>query len=283
MVTVASQISRVHAAVGKRLRRASKHIYQTVRWRALDRPRMLFIVGCQRSGTTLMTRLFDADLNCRVFGEYSELSSSDAELGLRLNPLPDVAAIVNRVRAPLVVAKPLVETQNVRKLLDYFPHSRALFMYRRYEDVARSDIAKFGVRNAVANIRPIAAGDAHNWRSAGASAAVRELTRKFYSESMSPNDAAALFWLARNQLFFDLDLAHDPAVLLCQYDHLTQHPAEFMSRIYRFVGVDCPDVLRVAEVRAPAAAKRLELSDGVREQCERLLTRLDAHFQRLLA
>jgi len=278
MVTVA----KVSASVSKRIRLASKHVYHTIRGREHDRPRVLFIVGCQRSGTTMMYRLFDAHFNCRGFNDSSELSSGDTKSGFRWNPLPEVAAVINRVSAPMVVAKALVETQNVRKLLDYFPSSKALFMYRRYADVARSDMVKFGARNGVDNLRPITAGDPDNWRSEGASRPVQELMARLWSADMNPNDAAALFWYARNQLFFDLDLASHPGVMLCQYQYLTHHPAAFMRRIYDFVGVDSPDVLKTAEVRPSGAAKVLELSPEVRLLCEQLQTRLDAQFQRLI-
>jgi hypothetical protein len=152
-------------------------------------------------------------------------------------------------------------------------------MYRRCADVAHSDLAKFGVRNGIDNLRPLALGDPHNWRSAGATAAVRELAARFYSPEMNPHDAAALFWLARNQLFFDLDLAHDPTVLLCQYEYLTHHPAAALQRIYRFAGVPGPAALRIGEVRpADIAGTHLELSPAIREVCEQLQARLDAQF-----
>src|SRR5687767_1563614 len=137
--TVSSLLPRMRTALSKRVGRVSKHVYQSIRWRALDRPKLLMIVGCQRSGTTLMSLLFDADRDCRVFGEFSALSCVGKD-GIRLNPLPDVAAVLSRVPAPLVVMKPLVETQRVRTLLSYFPNSKALFMYRRYADVASSDL-----------------------------------------------------------------------------------------------------------------------------------------------
>jgi hypothetical protein len=275
-------IPRVQAALSKRIRIASKRIYQTARWRGIDRQQILFIVGCMRSGTTLMTRLFDADRDCRVFGERSVLSSADKELGLRLNPLPEVAAIINRVRAPLVVTKPLVETQNVATLLSYFAGSKALFMYRRYQEVALSDLAKFGPRNGIANIRPIAEERADNWRSAGASRAVCALIRQFYSPQMRIHDAAALFWYSRNQLFFDLELPSSPAVMLCQYEHLAQRPVEVMREIYDFLGVPCPDLSHTAQVYTSSVRKGadLDLSTEVRAICEELQTRLDAHYRR---
>ena len=273
-------LPRVQTAVTNRLRRASKYLYQRVRWRAIGTPKLLFIVGCQRSGTTLMTGLFDADRDCRVFKEFSALSSMDRN-GIRLNPLPDVAAIIGRVRAPLVVAKPLVETQRVRSLLNYFSGSRALFMYRRYADVASSDLVKFGPRNAIDNIRPIASGDPHNWRSAGVSASVRDCIGALFSETMNPNDAAALFWFARNRLYYDLDLPARSEVMLCRYEHLATDPAGVMRKIYQFVDLPCPDLGHTAQVHSTSVSKgrHLELSPEVRSLCEDLQARLDAQYE----
>lgn len=277
---VSSLLPRIQNALSKRARRVSKHLYQSVRWRSLERPKLLMIVGCQRSGTTLMGRLFDADRNCRVFGEYSVLSSVGKD-GIRLNPLPDVAAVLSRVPAPLVVAKPLVETQRVRTLLNYFPSSKALFMYRHYSDVASSDLQKFGPRNAIDNIRPIVTGNTHNWRSAGASAAVRERIAQFFSDDMSPNDAAALFWFARNQLYYDLELAGHGEVMLCRYEHLVTDAVVVMRRIYDFIGVACPDLTHTRQVHAGSVTKgrSLELLPQVRELCGQLQARLDAQYE----
>ncbi len=267
-------------ALTKRARRVSKHVYQSLRWRTLDRPQLLMIVGCQRSGTTLMSRLFDADRDCRVFGEFSMLSSVGKD-GIRLNPLPDVAAVISRVPAPLVVMKPLVETQRVRTLLNYFPNAKALFMYRRYTDVASSDLRKFGPRNAIDNIRPIALGDTHNWRSAGATPLVREHVARFFSDSMNPNDAAALFWFARNQLYYDLELATHGQVMLCRYEHLATEPSALMQRVYDFAGVACPDLTHTRQVHSSSVSKgkSLELLPEVRALCEQLQARLDTQYE----
>ena len=277
---MSSLLPRIKNALSKRARRVSKHVYQSVRWRTLDRPQVLMIVGCQRSGTTLMSRLFDADRDCRVFGEFSALSCVGKD-GIRLNPLPDVAAVISRVPAPLVVMKPLVETQRVRTLLNYFPKAKALFMYRRYTDVASSDLRKFGQRNAIDNIRPIAAGDTHNWRSAGATPLVRQQVSRFFSESMNPNDAAALFWFARNQLYYDLELAAHGGVMLCRYEHLAMDPSALMRRVYSFAGAECPDLSHTRQVHAGSVSKgkSLELLPEVRALCEQLQARLDAQYE----
>lgn len=238
------------------------------------------VVGCQHSGATLLSRLFDADKDCRVFAEYSVLSSVGKD-GIRLNPLPDVAAVLSRVPAPLVVIRPLVETQRARTLLNYFPGTKALFMYRRYDDVASSDLHRFGPGNAIDNLRPIATGNTHDWRSSGTAATVRARIAHFFSDTMSPSDAAALFWLARNQLYYDLELSAHREVMLCRYEALIAEPATVMSRIYEFSGVTCPELSHARQLCSGAATRSesLELLPEVRALCEQLQARLDAQHE----
>lgn len=278
-MATSSLLPRIYAAIDKRIHAASKHIYQYVR---LDgaRPQILFIVGCQRSGTTLLVRLFNSDYRCRVFGEFSALSCDDPG-GIRLNPLPDVAAAFRRVRVPLIIAKPLVETQNVKDLLAFFPSSKVLFVYRHFEDVAKSDTAKFGLHNGIDNLRPIVAGCTRNWRSEGARPFVRETVTRHFSQDMNPYDAAVLFWFARNQLFFDLALDAEPRVMLCRYEYLVGDPAAAMQRIYAFAGVSIPDLSHTRQVHSASIGKggRLPLKPEVRVLCEQLLARLDASFR----
>jgi hypothetical protein len=154
-------------------------------------------------------------------------------------------------------------------------------MYRRYTDVASSDLRKFGVRNAIDNIRPIANGDTHNWRSAGATPLVREHIARFFSDSMNPNDAAALFWYARNQLYYDLELQGHDAVMLCRYEHLAMDPAALMRRVYDFADVTCPDLSHTRQVHSSSVSKgkSLELLPEVRVLCEQLQARLDAQYE----
>jgi hypothetical protein len=118
----------------------SKRILHARNLKSLDSQqpkRIVFIFGCQRSGTTLMQQIFDKDFNtkvygefdAKVYGEYSETGRSANGKHFRLKPLEEVKAVMDRDRARLIVAKPIVETQNALKLLAYFPGSKALFMY----------------------------------------------------------------------------------------------------------------------------------------------------------
>ncbi len=118
-------ISSLRHTGSKILLLGTKKLYQTLLSNGLPRS-ILFIVGCQRSGTSIMQIVFKRDMNTRSFGEFSELSSNDSKSGIRLNSFELVEKEFSKVKAPFIVAKPLVESQNILQLLDYFRNSKAL-------------------------------------------------------------------------------------------------------------------------------------------------------------
>jgi hypothetical protein len=249
---------------------------------AAERQRILFILGCQRSGTTLATRIFERDWNARVFNEFSELSSDDDQFGIRLDALEKVKNTVRNQPYALIVAKPIVESQRAHELLHYFGNSKILWIYRSFLDVAASDLLKFGERNGIDNIRPIISGGPDNWRSQNVSASVRETLAQYFSEDMNPLDAAALFWYSRNMHFFDTNLHNEvPSgqVMLLPYERLTKEADKTIQAVYRMVGRRYPGSRVISEVDPTSVGKGRsrddEISDRVRQICQSLLANLD--------
>lgn len=260
--------------------RLRKEIYQRAGL-ASGRPRrILMIVGCQRSGTTMMNDLFLLDWSAKIYREMSSLSSEDLDENLRLDPIDKVRRALASHRVPLVVFKPLVESQNLPRLLEELPGSKALWMYRHYKDVVHSNLKKFGERNGIVDIGPVARGETKGWRAEKVSEETRALVRRFYSESMNPHDAAALFWYMRNRFYVDLALAKDPRVLLCRYEDMVTDPGAFMRRIYSFVELPYPGDRVVAPVhpRSVRKGKDVPLSPEVVAECERLWGELEGAY-----
>lgn len=240
---------------------------------------ILLIIGCQRSGTTMMQRIFEKDLDAKVYGEFSKLSRHD-EKKIRLNPLDQVEREINKDVAPLVVLKPLVETQNLPELFDHFPTAKAVWMFRHYKDVAASNLTNFGEQNGVDDLRPIVQGAPDNWRSEGVSEEVREVVKEFFSEDMSEIDAASLFWYVRNHLFFDLKLQQNERVMMCRYKDFVFHPTETMEEIYDFAGADFPGERITRNVKTSSVGKgqHVRLNPEIEALCEQMLSRLEEAY-----
>ena len=257
-----------------------KKFYQSVLLKS-DQQSVLFIVGCQRSGNSIMQDVFNKDLNTKSYHEFSEVSSNDTEAGIRLNTLDLVQKEFARVKAPLIVLKPLVESQNVPELLSYFENGLALWMFRHYKDVAQSNVKKFGPQNGINDLRPIVTGERNNWRSEKASPHVRETVARYFSEGMNPYDAAVLFWYARNSIFFDLELDRHPRVMMCSYEDFVLDPEKFVKSVYERLGRPYPAINLAAEVHANSRkkGKDIEVTPEIEQLAADLYQRLERTYR----
>lgn len=257
-----------------------KRIYQTIKSNK-GQQRILFIVGCQRSGTTMMLHVFEGDLNTQCFAERSKLTSNDTARGIRLNSLDLIKRDLSKIRAPFIVIKPLVESQNTPKLLDYLNNSQAVWMYRNYKDVALSNIKQFGIQSGLSNLRPIINNETNNWRAEIVSEHVRETISRHFSEDMNLYDAAALFWFARNSLYFDLNLDEDPRVMLCRYEDFVVEPEKHMRAIYQQVGQVYPatGIASIVHSNSIKKGKDIEFSPQVEQIVQDLQNKLEAVYQ----
>ncbi len=271
-------ISRIPQKISKATFRSVKKIYNLSRFNRKYKKTTLFIVGCQRSGTTLMYQMFERDLNAKVYGEFSKLSSHDLKNKIRLNSLDLVKNVIDRDRYPLIVLKPLVETQNTLQLLNFFEDSKALWMYRHYKDVVASNLKKFGIRSGINDLQPIVANDRQNWRVENMSDNVRSTILKHFSEDMNPYDAAALFWFVRNSLFFELQLDTNPNVKICRYKDLVTNPTTIMEEIYKFLEQDFPGnkIVKSVHHSSIGKGKNVTLSTEIDHLCQELWNKLNA-------
>ena len=251
----------------EKTRDVSRNIYQFIRYRPGCINRHVFIVGCQRSGTTMLGRSFANDLRVKEYGEFG-LADSD----LRIYPLDVIESIAAKQHAPIMVVKPLVESHRTLEILNFFPNSSAIWMLRHYKDVANSSFRKFGVKATRINLGSIVRNDNAHWMSEAASDPVREVIQKYYDDNMPPLDGKALIWYARNSLFFEQRLQDYPRVKVIQYDDIVSRPSEIMREIYKFIDVDYAGDKIVAGVHKHSVGlgKELELNPEIESLCEKL-------------
>jgi hypothetical protein len=235
---------------------------------------LLLIFGCQRSGTSMFAEAFRGDLNSKVFGERG--LSNDGEI--RLPALDVVQKRLQDNNAGLRVAKPLVESQQARQILDFFPEARAVWMFRHYVDVVRSAEKRFSAEAPYRNLRPIVNPSLpKDFAAENVSPETRALVRKHFSDSANPDSAQALYWYVRNIRYFEQALDRHDRVMLCSYENFVRAPVENMRRVYDFLGRPFPGAQIVAHISAPQRDQPIEnlgLPAKLKDTCDALLDRL---------
>jgi len=240
--------------------------------------RCLIILGCQRSGTTLITHLFNQLRFSRVFGEFSVLSNID-EHKIRLNPLKEVISSLNAVHAPLVILKPLVESHRAEELLNSIENSSIIWVYRNFKDAALSSSKKTKSLNGHGNILSIVENKQDDWRNEGVSPKLRELAKELYlSQSLSALDAACLFWYIRNSLYFDQQLNKNQKVHIWKYEDFLGDPAQEINGLLHQLNLQCIDknVNDVVYTTSVNQARDMNASKEILNLCEELESKLDA-------
>ncbi len=264
--------------IRRKLYRDYKSLYHKIFTIYEEEKNVIFILGCQRSGTTMLSRIFEKDFNIKNYKEDALLSNNE-ESKWRLPSFPEVSKELHKNKVKTIILKPLVESQNVDLLLDYFKNSKVIWVYRHYKDVAASDLKKFGERNGINNIRPIALNEPNNWRSEKVSEETKKLIKSHFSEDMNNNDAAALFWYCRNILFFEEGLDENPMAMLCNYEDLVTKPKETFEKVYQFAASSKAHPKLTSDIRSTSLKKgnTLKLSDDVLKKCDKLYDRLNTY------
>jgi hypothetical protein len=258
--------------------------------------RSLFILGCQRSGTTMLAETLDKDWRVKTFNEFSGVNwpasgrrpwsvRSESRYSIRLKPLDTVASTLQRSPYPLVVLKPLVESQRAPAILRTIDRAVCVWVFRHYRDVARSNVGLFTPEVTRINLEPMVRRQPDNWRGELVPENVRQLILRHYSPDMNPFDGGALFWYARNRLFFDLELAREERVMSLRYEDLVSQPERSMRGVYRHAGIPFPGTRIVADIHPHSIGlgRELELSTEIEQACERLWDELNLAYESRLS
>ena len=195
--------------------------------------RPVYVVGLQRSGTNMLMRGVDQAPEVEVRNENDRRVFNR----FRLRSDEQLVSAVRSSRHALVLVKPLCESHRVDELLDLpqLPGGRALWVYREPLGRARSEVSKFGHSNLLA-LRAIADGrGGQTWQGQRLGQAAIDLVSSFDLEAMTPETAAVLFWVVRNELYFELRLDARPDVVLVNYDAFVADPEGQMRRLCGFI------------------------------------------------
>ena len=237
-----------------------------------DERRVVLIFGCQRSGTTMLQQTF-LDRSWRVL----ILEEHDRRLvgpGPEETTWQDYSTVLGRIRRlpfEVVAAKPLVESASATELMDAAGPVKAVWMLRRYPEVAQSNVSRFGVDNPYRDLEPIRSRDVLDWRYRGVTEETWETVTALSKRRLTPFDAAALFWWTRNQLYFDQRLWEDDRIRILRYERACNQPDEVIRSLSDHIGLALPLGSIAPRVRArPFPSETRELDPDVERLCRKL-------------
>jgi len=197
------------------------------------RSQTIFIVGNQRSGTTMLLRQLEKHIDVDSYGE-----SSKAMKALRIKSLTYIKKIVHKTKAKIVIFKPLEDSHRVLEFLNTLDSSKVIWVFRHYLDVAKSSMKLNWGRHCKEYVENINAGIYFPYNeSLNLSDKNVQLVKNLYHADISEETCIAIIWYLRNTIFFDIDLAKNHRVLLVCYEKLVNNPEEEMHRILLFLGI----------------------------------------------
>ncbi len=219
--------------------RTSKRLRQRLAGRPpQDRKEVFLVAGVQRSGTNMTMNVLERPVATEVFRE----SDPRAYDGFELKDIDILKNLVARSFGRITVFKALCELQKLRALLDSFPRARALWIVRRPEDMVNSHIrARFsagGTISCAERMSNIAHGrDPEGWRGRDVGERTLSAIRGFVHDGLNHESGVALFWLMRNRLYFDQNLAQDERVRAVYYEDLVTSPDNHTAALFDWLGL----------------------------------------------
>lgn len=208
-------------------------VYKNIRkrWMFNGPPvRTIWIFGCQRSGTTLLERMFRDDLDSEVFGEFSDLTISSEHTVLR--PLKEVKKHLRACNAKYAVVRNLFESDRAADILDHFSADYGIWLFRHPVSVVDSMIRKWGDQFIEVSRRVESDASLH-WRLEGLWDEIFGLAGGGDFSAIRISDAYALYWLKRNQMVFSNGLNESPRVFFVRYETLIKNPKRCIGQVVR--------------------------------------------------
>ena len=162
-------ITQYQEKICRRLSRYKKTLIFSVRKPFKD-TLPVFIMGCGRSGTTMMINIFHRD------HRTESLDEDNPKIAENFMLIPErIPQAISASKAPVLVMKPILNSFDALDLLKTYDNSKIMWMLRDYKDMIASSTKKFGtvVSDYMKNLVLYNKGD--NWLSLGVPAKTREI------------------------------------------------------------------------------------------------------------
>jgi hypothetical protein len=234
--------------------------------------RPLWIVGAQRSGTTMLGDCVGRSAAVEYYPEHDRRAFDAYEL--REDRWRNLVA---RSRQSVVAFKPLTSSHRAAAMLAEYPEGRVVWMLRHPSDRARSSVVKFGEHNRELLLRLSRGERPDIWQTAGLTEDDYALIADFDFELMEPASASALFWYLRNRLYLRQALDRDPRSKLMCYEHFVADPEDQMRGLCRHLELAWDARMTQGIHARSVRCEWPEKTDAaIRERCDALYAELSS-------
>ena len=253
---------------------------KTIKQRLLNPSRKtmpVFLVGCGRSGTSMLLHHLGRSWSVDPFNEDHQAAFNN----YRLRPLDVIEKLVDRSYARAAVFKPVITTPHSCEYLNRFPNARLIFVYRHYHDVVNSSLNRFGPADRLAHVNSWMADNFGKFAPISPPEQTKTAIRQLWKPTLSPESAAALYWLLHNSLWFDLNLHLNERAMLVSYESLVADAVPKMRAVCDFLNLkfepEMADDIRSTSVgRDPQPV----LDRNIETACEALWQQLQLAYSR---
>lgn len=264
-MTISTDIQRVHYWIHRKV----KHIQQKVF--PIKTKKIIYIMGCQRSGTSMLIRLFDWSKSTVIFKELDELF-----VDMRLKPYKQRNKIIDNSGARYVVAKPLLDSQHIKSILESDARISIIWPYRHFLSVAESNLKRFGHLNGHKDLSFIIKNDANDWRNEELTNAERALVKDRVSSGLSDHDAAALFWYLRNKPLLSLPRDYLTRIEVLNYERFVDDPKVFGPLIFQRLEIGKFPINALKEIRNVQQNVNMRpLDESINNMCSEVFDHLE--------
>ncbi len=259
------------------------------RWAPHPAPVAVWVAGCQRSGTQLVTQALERSPACwahnhlvqdPLYGFRHDPAFPPRRNGSRACLLEDepLDALIHADGAPVVAFHAVADSQRIAHLLQRFEASRVVWVWRRPADVAASAVVRWGAHQADL-IGRLKAGEFErlDWRGQHLPPDLIEEVLACWRPDLTPEEGGALFWAMRNRLWETQGLASHPRARLLSYESLVADPRRVAAATFAWLEIDYDDAM-VAHVHPKSVGKggTPTWSPAIRALVEPLAERLRA-------
>ena len=259
--------------VERRIAIAIKRLSQRFRPKCETTP--VFVLGKQRSGTSMLMQTFHRHREVLVFDEHK---CNEAFLDYRLRDYDTIHRLLSDARFPFVCMKPICDSHLIRELYREFPQGQFVWLYRDFNDVANSSLRKF--ESPTHAIRLVCTNQqGGGWFQEGVSHSVSDTLQEVYSESLSDFELACLVWWARNQIAPESELLGGDRITVLKYENLVTDPVRAINWLFERLGIEFDDnITRKISARSIGKNEAPPVQPEIQSLCERTLATLDAAY-----